>query len=236
MKKTFGVVWLVLSLASVGAEPFLKTEFQDTQPKFIARADGSFGGLCLDIMALMEQKSELRFSYPKEFVPVSRITADLKAGAIDVYFGLAKTAQREKDFRFVGELFRTRYQLVARKGDPLLGLATLDQFRATGLPVMVIRGTAQANYYQTTLGLPIEEAPNSVDAALLQLKAGKASVFGYYDLGNVWFLATPEFRDSLALVPIKLDEDAQWLCVSPSLPEKVSTRVTQVFELVMKSP
>lgn len=231
MKKTFLAAWLIVGLTSVGAEPLiLNTEFQDTQPKFISRADGSFGGLCLELMALMEQKSEFRFSYPKEFVPVGRISGDLRSGSIDVYFGLAKTAQREKDFKFVGELSRTRYQLVARRGDPLLGLASLEQFRTTGLPIMAIRGTAQANYDQATLGLPIEDAPTAVETALLQLKAGKASVFGYYDLGNAWFLATAECRDHLAPVPIVLDEDAQWLCARATLPQATVTRISQVLE------
>lgn len=232
----FPLVLFCLVLAPLSAQTLLRTEFQDTQPKFIAGDDGSFSGLCLEIMALIEKNSDFQVSYPKIFVPVSRITEDLKAGRIDVYFGLAKTAQREKDFAFVGELFRTRYELLARKGDSVLSFTSLDQLKASGIPILVIRGTAQANYYQTTLGLPTAEAPSAVEVALRQLKAGNGRLFGYYDLGNSWFLESLAYRDALAAVPIVLDEDSQWLCVSPSLSPEVRVRLAQALDTVKESP
>lgn len=214
----------------------LRTEFQDTQPKFIAQADGTFSGLCLEIMALIEKRSEFRFTYPRAFVPVSRITEDLKAGRIDVYFGLAKTAQREKDFGFVGELFRTRYELLARKGDHALSFTSLDQLRESGIPILVIRGSAQANYFQNTLGLSTTEAPSAVEVALRQLKAGNGRLFGYYDLGNNWFLEALSFGDTLGALPIVLDEDGQWLCVGSGLPADQAQKLGTVVEALKKSP
>lgn len=232
---SLGTLLVLGCLTSLGAQTILRTEFQDTQPKFILQ-NGQFSGLCLEIMALIEAQSDFRFTYPGVFVPVSRITEDLKKGLIDVYFGLAKTAQRERDFGFVGELFRTRYQLVARKGDPLVALSNLDQLRASGVPILVIRGSAQANYYQNTLGLATEDAPTSVDVALRQLKAGNGSLFGYYDLGIEWYLESLKYRDSLVALPLKLDEDGQWLCVSATLPIETVGRLRQVLETVRKSP
>lgn len=222
-------------IGPLGAETILRTEFQDTQPKFILQ-NGQFSGLCLELMALIEAKSEFRFTYPSVFVPVSRITEDLKAGLIDIYFGLAKTPQREKDFGFVGELFRTRYQLVARKGDPLVSLASVEELKASKAPILVIRGSAQANYYQKVLGLATEDAPTSVEVALRQLKVGNGALFGYYDLGVEWYLESLKYRDSLVALPLKLDEDGQWLCVGSTLPVETVSRLGQVLELVRKTP
>jgi hypothetical protein len=85
------------------AAPVLRTEFQDTQPKFIKNPDSSFGGLCLELMAILEKKAGIRISYPNLFVPISRITQDLAAGNIDIYFGLEPLAKvRQKAIRFVG--------------------------------------------------------------------------------------------------------------------------------------
>jgi len=227
---------LVVIVLPLPAQTTLRTEFQDTQPKFIVQPNGRFSGLCLEIMALIEKQSEFRFSYPKVFVPIGRITEDLKGSRIDVYFGLAKTPQREGEFGFVGELFRTRYQLLARKGDPALSFTSVDQLRSSGIPVLVIRGSAPASYYQKTLGLITEDAPTSVEVALRQLRAGNGRLFGYYDLGNDWFLETLGYRGSLAALPLRLDEDGQWLCVSPTLPVEQVSRLGQALEATRKSP
>lgn len=230
------MVLLLVLAPALGAQTVLKTEFQDTQPKFILGSDGRFSGLCLEILGLLEAKSEFRFSYPGGFVPVSRITGDLTDGSIDVYFGLAKTPQREKDFGFVGELFTTRYQILARKGDPALAFMTPEDVKASGIPVMVIRGSAQANYFEKTAGFPVEEAPASVEAALRQLKAGNGQLFGYYDLGNDWFLDNLGFRGSLAPVPVSFGTDGQWLCVSKTLPAATVKKLGQALEALKKSP
>lgn len=218
------------------AQTVLRTEFQDTQPKFIQGPDGKFSGLCLEIAALVEKKGDFRFQYPGEFVPLGRITQDLAAGNIDAYLGLAKTPQREKDFVFVGELFTTRYQILARKGDSALAFRTVEELKASGLSVLLIPGGAPANYFAKTVGLPGEDAPNSVEVALRQLKAGNGRLFGYYDLGNDWFLDTLGYRDSLQALAVPFGTDAQWLCVSRALPTAVALKVGQALEAVKKTP
>lgn len=236
MKALLSALLVLGTLPGALGQTVLRTEFQDTQPKFILGADGRFSGLCLDLLALLEKTSEFRFSYPREFVPISRITGDLASGTIDVYFGLAKTASREKDFVFVGELFTTRYQILARKGDPALGFRTLEELKASGLKVMVIRGAAPANYFEKTEGLPVEEAPASVEVALKQLRAGAGRLFGYYDLGNDWFLDNLGFRDSLAALPVRFGTDAQWLCVSKEVPAATAARLGQALEAARQTP
>ncbi|HTH14096.1 MAG TPA: transporter substrate-binding domain-containing protein [Spirochaetia bacterium] len=238
--KNLGRIFLLGALVALSsplaAQTVLRTEFQNTQPKFILGSDGKFSGLCLEIAALLEKKGDLRFEYPKEFVPVGRIVQDLGAGNIDAFFGFAKTPQREKDFLFVGELFTTRYQILARKGDPALAIRTIADLKASGISVLVTPGAATANYFANTVGLPTEDAPASVEVALGQLKAGNGRLFGYYDLGNEWFLDKLHFRDSLQALPVVFATDAQWLCVSRALPAAVTVRLGQALEAVKKGP
>jgi ABC-type amino acid transport substrate-binding protein len=223
-------------VSPLSAQTVLRTEFQDTQPKFILGSDGKFSGLCLEIAALLEKKGDVRFQYPPEFVPIGRITQDLAAGNIDVYFGLAKTPQREKELFFVGELFTTRYQILARKGDPALAFRTIAELKTSGVPVLVVPNGAPANYFAKTLGLPTEDAPTSVEVALHQLQAGNGRLFGYYDLGNDWFLDSLQFRDTFQALPILFGTDAQWLCVSRALPTAVTVKLGQILEAVKKGP
>jgi ABC-type amino acid transport substrate-binding protein len=147
-----------------------------------------------------------------------------------------KTPQREKDFRFVGPLFETRYQILARQDDPALAFTSLDQLRAARIPIMVIRGSGTANCFQGISGLEFTDAPTAVEATLQQLKAGHGRLFGYYDLGNDWFLDSFQFRGSLAALPISFDLDTQWLCASSTLPSEQVAKLSAALEAAKKTP
>lgn len=234
---SLSAVWLLVFLAMpLGAQVTLRTEFQDTQPKFIKGSEGKFSGLCVEMLGLIEKHSEFRFTYPGEFIPIGRIGEDLKAGRIDVYAGLVKTPQREGQIVFLAELFTTRYQILARKGDPALKFTTVAQLQQAKIPLLVIPGAGPAVYYQSIPGLLFEDAPASVETTLKRLAAGQGRLFAYYDLANDWFLDTLGYRSTLAAVPLRLDTDVQYLCVSNALDPAVTARLGQVVEGVKKTP
>jgi hypothetical protein len=137
---------------------------------------------------------------------------------------------------FISQLFDTQYQILARKDDPALAFTRLEQLQAAGIPLMVIKGSGSAIYFQGLPGLSYLDAPLSVDAAMQQLKAGRGRLFAYYDLGNDWFLDQLGYRDSLAALGVKFDKDTQWLCVSKSLPAAQAARLGETVDALRKTP
>ena len=82
---------LLAGTALAQAEPLvLKTEYQDTQPKYIRHADGSFSGLCVELLERIGQVADIRFEQPGDFVPRRRIEHNLGTGQIDLHCGLRK--------------------------------------------------------------------------------------------------------------------------------------------------
>ena len=74
----------------------LKIEFQDIPPKYLTNSDGSYYGLCYEIMKVIEKKSGYAFIYPKAVFPIKRIQTDLENGSEDIQLGLTRTPERER--------------------------------------------------------------------------------------------------------------------------------------------
>ncbi len=74
----------------------LRTEYQDTASKVIRNHDGSFGGICVELMELLESRTPFRFRRPDSFMPLRRIVDALRMNETDVYFALLKNPERER--------------------------------------------------------------------------------------------------------------------------------------------
>ena len=78
------------------------------------------------VRALLEKAG---FSYDIQFVPWRRGYQQVKQSANTMIFPLARTAHRETDFQWVGQLIPIRYYLFRLKDRPELSITNLDEAR-----------------------------------------------------------------------------------------------------------
>lgn len=225
MKKS-GLLLALSFCASLGfaqGKIELKTELQDTAPKFMMQG-GKAAGLCVDIMALLEAKEGFKFSYPAAFVPSKRIEANIESGAADVHFGWAKTADREKMAKFGEELYKVSYLGVVRNDDKadFKTPADLSKLGDQGI-VLSVFGVASTAKMKKIAGLRVDDAGKDVKQNLDKLAAGRGRVFIYQNLAIAHELGKPENKGKFKTVKIDFGDNpdfkatAQYLAFSPKV-------------------
>lgn len=243
MKKTWKVLLISASLLSVfsvsvfAEKIVLTTELQDTQPKFIKNSDGNFSGLCIELIRLIEKNSNYQFSYPKDFVAIQRIEANLKNAAIDVHFGLNKTPSRENTLIFGAPLYKVKFVILANVNDEIK-IQTIDELKkiANADSVLTIGGTAVNDFVTKQLGIKVDNGSNSINNNLQKLLNGRGRLLIYTDLGLSYEMNNnPNYIGKFKILPLVLQESDQWLLFSQKVPGKYRTEIVETIKNLKNS-
>jgi polar amino acid transport system substrate-binding protein len=221
MKRVSSMVALLYCVGLALNAQALKTELQNTAPKFIKNADGSFSGLILDLMQLIEKNSTITFTYPNQFVPGERIEYNLSNGATDIGFGLMRTPAREKIMTFGATLYNVDYMLVARANDPVT-INSIDDVKALGSEgtVLAVLGGSSAKTL-TDLGLKVDDTGPDMQTNLVKLLNNRGRFFYYHNLGLVWEMNTT-YKGKFKLLPPVIQSVDQWVVFSKNVPSGTS--------------
>lgn len=224
----FFSVWSVNSYAEDRVE--LKTDFQDTQPKYIANLDGTFSGLCVELLHLIEQKSKYRFKYPKGFVPNKRVYKNLKDGVTDVHCGLARNTEREQIYQFGESIYPVKHLVAIRADDPV-SVNSFDDIRKLGNKgtILTPMGTATYDYLLKQGGLRIDDGGKTPEANLEKLANGRGRFFYYHDLGLLYEINRPLNQGKFRALPTAFLEYEHWMvfskAVAPAIVEDISRTI-----------
>ncbi len=100
MRRVIGVLFLLCALSRLGAEGNRVVVVTDRWPPYrIEAADGSFSGIDIDFLRLLETK--LGVSFEIRAAPWARCLEMMKNGSADLMTGLAWTAEREVFVHYV---------------------------------------------------------------------------------------------------------------------------------------
>ena len=152
-------------------------------PKFVQQGEGGarrVTGLCVDInRAIERQDPALAIVGDQQSLPLTRIEAQLRGGALDIACGLLHTREREAAFLYLDPaLFTVTYFLVARAGDEI-AIASWDEVRALGDKgkILLIHGQGTIGRLSELGGLQVDSGASDAKTALHKLLAERGRFF-----------------------------------------------------------
>lgn len=237
MGKILCCLGLSLTLAAFTAtaqEIKLKTEIFDSAPKYMKADDGNLSGFCIDLMKLIEKKSNFRFTYENKFIPLKRVETDAFSGDIDVFFGVSETPDRKANLTMVGPLYPVNGVLVARIDDDVK-VNSLDDLKKIAAKDVILSysGNFLTDYAKKDLGIKVDDAIGNFPGNLNKLLANRGRLFlatSYisYELNK------PEYKGKLKVLPFIVKVDQQWLGFSKKVPKEQVEKMSEVIQKLRK--
>lgn len=158
----------------------------------------------------------------------ARVEEDLATGAIDVFFGLAKTTPRASKYHYVEPpLYATSSVLVARSADSVRVLSW-DDVRALGEKgvILVARGTSHAQYLRAQGGLQIDEQAATTPANLRKLLSGRGRFFFASDVNAIEEIKLMGLESRLKVLPARFWETGIYAVFSRQADPEVVKRIS----------
>ena len=205
----------------------LKTEYQDTQPKYIRLEDGRFSGLCVELLEHIGQAADIRFEQPGHFVPRRRIEHNLATGQIDLHCGLRKPPRIAPgaSATFSEPLYQVAHMVVGRQ-DESLRINSFDELRALkdDPAVLAVFGTSTAYALKRQLER-VDDTARTVEVNFRKLISGRGRVFVHHDLALAYELQNSPLATQLRIVGSDFMPYDHFIAYSPLLPADTRTRI-----------
>ncbi|MEE2023512.1 MULTISPECIES: substrate-binding periplasmic protein [Alkalimonas] len=221
------------------SELIIKTMLQDSAPKYIEQADGSYTGLAIDIMQALERADgTLAFQFDRLNTPFPRIVHELQHNRIDAFVGAIYTDERAELFDYLEPaLYSTQNRLLVRQQDASLVIGSLKDVVAMGRDAVILvdRGTAHHNWLQSIPGLRIDGGANTREQNLLKLLSERGRFYYSTDLGVLHTARAMGIEQQIHFLPLVLKEEPQYLVVAKALPIEARQRLQQALEHIYAS-
>lgn len=203
------------------SEKILRTEFQDTPSKIVFDINGKIGGITVEIINIIEKNSNYKFKYTKSDTTLLRIEDDLLKNKIDIYFGMLKSKEREKDVNFIEPLYDINYIAITsvdNKKD-IKNMSDLIK-ESHKKPVLTIFGSIIGEYLMSQ-GVKSEAGAKSVEANFQKLISKRADYLVYHDIALYYYMKKGNYEGKFKVVDLTIKKDTLWLVTSKKIDEKI---------------
>lgn len=230
MVKYIIIILNLLLFINSYSETVLRTEFQDTPSKITIDSNGKVGGITMDIIKMIEKNSNYRFKYENSDVTLFRIEDDLLKNRIDIYFGMLKSSEREKDVIFVEPLYDINYIAITAIGNKK-EIKTMEDLKKESQkkPVLTIFGSVIGEFLMAQ-GIKSEAGAKSVDANLQKLISKRADYLVYHDIALYYFIKSSKYKDKFKVLDLTIKKDTLWLVTS----KKVDKNTLLDLQIIIK--
>jgi len=222
---------LACLLPSMVQAQALRTVQQSNSMAKYAPGDANRPGICMEILRAVEQvEPRLRFSGLDRQAPLRRVEVMLGQGDIDVFFCLLKSAERERQWRYVPvPLYRIQHAVAMRQGEEAEPRDLADLVQASRRkPVVVTRGTVLAAALQQA-GVTVTEAGSDREALQMLLLGRTDHVYGQ-DLNLLRNIREFDLGEKLRLAATVFQTDQQYLVLGRKLPLAVEQLLQQTLQ------
>ncbi len=212
----FAAILIFCASVGVSQSVTLRTEYQDTASKVIQNHDGSFGGICVDLIDLLESRTTYRFKRPESFMPLRRIVDALRTNETDVYFALLKNSERERACVFVEPLYSVRYVIVSRADEAdIFSMAQLKALVGES-PVLTLAGSTILDFL-VGHGISCDDGAGTVTQNFNKLLANRGRFMVYQDMAVEHEIRSGRYEGRLRVHPSAFAEEPLWLVCSSRL-------------------
>lgn len=241
MKKMLLTCFIVLfgvSLCTAAEKKVeLKIDVRDNKPKFMISQDGSVTGMMVDMMKLIESKTNIKFVYnSKTATNVTRADKNIQNGTTDILFGANKTPERENYVIFGESLYYAQITTVMRKNETqdFKSLEDLKKLGQNGI-VLTVAGSTMAQMLKG-VGLNVDEGANTVEGNLEKLIAGRGRVVIYTNIAMNYIISEMGYRENkvkFAEMDFKATPEfqgaPQYVLYSKALPKDIINTINNVI-------
>jgi polar amino acid transport system substrate-binding protein len=219
----------IRTAAPMGTEP----KFQDAD----APAHGIVG-ICIDILRAMERLDpRIKFSGDQTWLPLTRIYQELASGVEDASCGFAHTADRDRNFDYIGPpLYTIDYRLMVRMDDTV-SINSWDDVRKLGANGVVLanRGFSATNVLEGLGGITVDAQSNSPLLNLQKLIAGRGRFFMHRGPGIQRYLARAGVADKVKILPTVMYSTQLYFVTSKHIDPQLKERLTRALIQLDKS-
>lgn len=212
-----GAIWfgcMALNAVALPALPAtqLRTAAQlGSEPKFVQQGEGgakNVAGLCVDInRAIERQDPTLGISGDQQSLPLARIEAQMRSGALDMACGLLRTREREAAFTYVEPaLFSVTYFMIVRADDDV-EISNWDDVRNLGEngTILLIRGQGTVSRLKELGGLRIDAGAGDAKSNLHKLLAGRGRFYYHRVPGIATEIRHAALEGKVRVLPTVMD-------------------------------
>ncbi len=233
----FSLACLMLAPACGAAEFMVRTAAQDSQPKFI-QAGAHIGGLCVDVLAAMARLDPaLAFSPLAQFVPFPRIEYLLDTGDLDMFCGMAKTAERQGHFDFLEPPIYRTHAVFAARSDDSIDVRSFDDVRKLGAQgvVLVVSKTLYAEVVAAQPGLLYHDSATSATQNLKLLLLGRGRLVFHSDFALMDEIHRNHLDGQIKLLSAQFVPEGRYIVVSKKASPQLRERLAAVLDKLQKS-
>jgi ABC-type amino acid transport substrate-binding protein len=211
---------VVLLVPMIASAYTLKTFYQDGFPKYYYNgpANSSFiKGLCPEIMRLIEKKApDIKFSAPHELVRFGRIKHDLQLGRIDVFLGMTRLPEREKDFIYLDPPLYTLHHTLAMRSTDSADIKDFDDLRKLGEQgkLLTNHGTSSERFLNRQGGLVIDAGGMNLSQNIMKMFKGRGRFVYFHDLGLYSTIKKEGWAGRIKVLPVFFHSYSHYLAFS----------------------
>lgn len=218
----------------------LKTEFQQSYPKYFIDKHQNISGLCIDIMsAITTYAPEIKIIAPKnQFTPFKRIQQNLEDGKTDVFFGLAKNKQRLKKYTFIKiPIYELKHIIAVRKNDPV-EISSFNDIINLGSQgkILTIFGTATYQFLSKQKDLILDARGRNININLNKLLAHRGRFVYFHDLGLISTInKNRKFKKEIKVLPISFRKYYHYIAFSKKVPQLIVNKITMIIQTLTEN-
>lgn len=211
----------------------LRTAAQRSAPKYF-QSDGGAAvqGLCVDIIeAIQQQAPNILISGHQQFLPSSRIYAELRSGKLDIFCGSGKTIERQQQVHYLmPPLYTVQHRMVAKIDDPVEvhSFADLSSLEDNGL-VLTYLNSATHHFLLRQPGLHINEG-SSLDNLFERLQLDRGRFIYYHDLGLNYYIDSQQLINKVRMLPGVFNRYDHYLVASKKLPKTILDQLESALQ------
>ena len=196
-------------------------------------------GMNIEIInAFVRKAPEFQFIY-KPGLPASRLFYYLEKNIIQVVFGVAKNAEREKLYQYADiPLYPVKFSIIVRADDTdVRHISSLEDIRHSGGTVLGFSGSSAIKLFEKKtehLGIPIEVAP-SIEQNFNKLLKGRGRYFVFNHYSLIDGAKMLGYQNKIAITPLCIGETYHWLAFSKEIPRKVVQKANAALRELKES-
>lgn len=240
MKKRFFVlIILILFVCNVNAEQIhIKTVSQDGFTAKFNLENEQKPGLIIEILRAIEKIDPgIKFTGLETKATTARIESMLTDGAIDTFFGLAKTPERESMYNILDPPLYITFQCLVVRADDNVVVKSFDDIKKLGKEgvILVVPGTTQFNYLSTIDGLILDNGSKSAADNLQKLANNRGRFYYGSDINTFDEIENQGMQSKVKILPVRFQEAPICGVISKKAPANITQRLQADYQKLITS-
>ncbi|OQY29092.1 MAG: hypothetical protein B6244_05125 [Candidatus Cloacimonetes bacterium 4572_55] len=227
--------YFIIALPFYADGVILETAYQFSPPKYYPEGD-VIKGVCYDIITELNERLrvdsiKIQPKNPKgPFRPLKRLLYDLKKGKIDMFVGLAKTADREQIYQFsTVPVYEVSSVFAKSKKDSF-------DFRGSislkGKKISYLRGSKTGRELKKIDGIITQGVPK-LTTALEKLGYGKVDLIFYHNMGLLFTAKKLGVLDRIDLTKTSYGIYYQYIAFNKQISSEIIEKIDEaLFEMM----